>query len=60
VVITTDHTCFDLDRIIRSSALVIDTRNTTRGWVADHLIGLSGSPRQALPREAGAAVAVRR
>jgi UDP-N-acetyl-D-glucosamine dehydrogenase len=30
VVIATDHSCFDYDLIVRSSRLVVDTRNATR------------------------------
>ena len=30
VIIATDHTAFDYEQIVRSSRLVIDTRNATR------------------------------
>lgn len=31
VVITTDHTAFDYDEIVRNASLVVDTRNATKG-----------------------------
>jgi UDP-N-acetyl-D-glucosamine dehydrogenase len=30
VVITTDHTCFDYDMIVKNAKVVIDTRNATK------------------------------
>lgn len=43
VVITTDHTVVDYDRVVRLARLVVDTRNATRGIEADHVIGLGGN-----------------
>ena len=40
VVITTPHSAFDPASILRHSALVIDTRNLTRGLKAPHLVRL--------------------
>jgi len=31
VLIVTDHSDYDYDRIVRESQLVVDTRNATRG-----------------------------
>ena len=31
VVVLTDHSCFDVGRIVRGAKLVVDTRNVTRG-----------------------------
>ena len=35
VVITTDHSAFDLDEVVRRAPLVVDTRNATRGVELD-------------------------
>lgn len=42
VVITTDHSVIDYERVVRLSRVVVDTRNATRGLVADNIVGLSG------------------
>jgi len=42
VVITTDHSAVDYERVVRRSRLVVDTRHATRGIRADHIVGLSG------------------
>src|SRR5271170_2020366 len=38
VMIVTDHTSYDYARIVRESQLVIDTRNATKGLVADNIV----------------------
>jgi len=38
VMIVTDHTSYDFARIVRESQLVIDTRNATKGLVADNIV----------------------
>jgi UDP-N-acetyl-D-glucosamine dehydrogenase len=38
VMIVTDHTSYDYARIVRESQLVIDTRNATKGIVADNVV----------------------
>ena len=43
VVITTDHSGVDYERVVREAALVVDTRNATRGLTGGNVIGLSGS-----------------
>ncbi len=40
VVITTDHTCYDLNSIAKNSKLVFDTRGCTTGIKADNIIRL--------------------
>jgi UDP-N-acetyl-D-glucosamine dehydrogenase len=42
VVITTDHTAVDYERVVRLAKLVVDTRNATRGIQAENIVGLSG------------------
>jgi len=42
VVITTDHTAVDYERVVRQARLVLDTRNATRGIRARNVVGLSG------------------
>ncbi|MFO7260972.1 MAG: nucleotide sugar dehydrogenase [bacterium] len=42
VVITTDHTTVDYERVVRQARLVLDTRNATRGIPATNVVGLSG------------------
>ncbi|MFM7737446.1 MAG: nucleotide sugar dehydrogenase [Alphaproteobacteria bacterium] len=36
VVVLTDHSCFDVGRIVRGAKLVVDTRNVTRGLDAQY------------------------
>jgi len=38
VMIVTDHTTYDYPKIVRESQLVIDTRNATKGVVADNIV----------------------
>jgi UDP-N-acetyl-D-glucosamine dehydrogenase len=54
VVITTDHSAVDYERVVRRSRLVVDARHATRGIHADHIVGLSGEKGGSV---AGAAVA---
>jgi UDP-N-acetyl-D-glucosamine dehydrogenase len=42
VVITTDHQVIDYGFIVRSAALVVDTRNATRAVAGPNVVGLSG------------------
>jgi UDP-N-acetyl-D-glucosamine dehydrogenase len=41
VVITTDHTGVDYERVVRLAPLVVDTRNATRGLAAATVVGLT-------------------
>ncbi len=43
VVIVTDHTAIDYERVVRLAPLVVDTRNATHGIVSDTVVGLSDS-----------------
>jgi len=38
VMIVTDHTAYDYSRIVREAQLVIDTRNATKGILADNIV----------------------
>ena len=38
VLITTDHSTYDYDRIVRETKLVVDTRNATRGISASNVV----------------------
>ena len=38
VIIVTDHSDYDYQRIVGESKLVVDTRNATRGIRADHIV----------------------
>jgi UDP-N-acetyl-D-glucosamine dehydrogenase len=38
VMVVTDHTAYDYPKIVRESRLVIDTRNATKGIVADNIV----------------------
>ncbi len=38
VMVVTDHSSYDYPGIVRESHLVIDTRNATKGIVADHIV----------------------
>jgi UDP-N-acetyl-D-glucosamine dehydrogenase len=38
VVIVTDHSSYPWPRIVETAALVLDTRNATRGIVSDKLL----------------------
>ena len=38
VMIITDHTSYDYAKIVRESQLVIDTRNATKGIIADNIV----------------------
>ena len=38
VVIVTDHSQYDYERIVRDARLVVDTRNATRGIEADNIV----------------------
>lgn len=40
VVISTAHSSFDPQEIVKNASLVVDTRNLTRGMKADHLVRL--------------------
>ena len=42
VVIITDHSTLDYDRVVERAKLVVDTRNATRGASGDHVVRLSG------------------
>jgi UDP-N-acetyl-D-glucosamine dehydrogenase len=42
VVITTDHTAVDYERVVRLAALVVDTRNATANQSGENVVGLSG------------------
>jgi UDP-N-acetyl-D-glucosamine dehydrogenase len=42
VVITTDHSVIDYERVVRLARLVVDTRNATRGIEGGHVVGLGG------------------
>jgi len=56
VVITTDHTAVDYERVVRQARLVLDTRNATRGIAAQNVVGLSG-PMAVRPVEGAVLVA---
>lgn len=43
VVITTDHSAVDYERVVRLSRLVVDTRNATRGIEGGDIVGLGGN-----------------
>jgi len=43
VVIATDHQVFDYHRITSLAQLIVDTRNATRNWPAENVVGLSGA-----------------
>ena len=38
VMIVTDHSSYDYPKIVRESQLVIDTRNATKGIVAENIV----------------------
>jgi UDP-N-acetyl-D-glucosamine dehydrogenase len=38
VIIATDHSCYDYERIVSQAKLVIDTRNATRGIESDKIV----------------------
>ena len=38
VLIATDHTDYDYEKIVRESQLVVDSRNATKGIQADNLV----------------------
>ncbi len=42
VVITTDHSVIDYERVVRLARLVVDTRNATRGLEGGDVVGLGG------------------
>jgi len=54
VVITTDHSGVDYERVVRLAKLVVDTRNATRGIEGGHVIGLGGNGTEGEARPAGA------
>lgn len=54
VVITTDHSGVDYERVVRLAKLVVDTRNATRGIEGGHVIGLGGNGTEGEVRPAGA------
>lgn len=43
VVITTDHSAVDYERVVRLARLVVDTRNATRGIDGGDIVGLGGN-----------------
>jgi UDP-N-acetyl-D-glucosamine dehydrogenase len=43
VVITTDHSAIDYERVVRLARLVVDTRNATRGIEGGDIVGLGGN-----------------
>lgn len=43
VVITTDHSTVDYERVVRLAPLVVDTRNATRGIEGGDIVGLGGN-----------------
>lgn len=54
VVITTDHSSVDYERVVRLAKLVVDTRNATRGIEGGHIVGLGGNGNEGVVRPAGA------
>jgi UDP-N-acetyl-D-glucosamine dehydrogenase len=38
VLIVTDHSAYDYNRIVREAQLVIDTRNATKGILSDNIV----------------------
>ena len=46
VVIVTDHSAIDFERLTRRAELVVDTRNATRAWLSEseNVVPLSGRP----------------
>jgi UDP-N-acetyl-D-glucosamine dehydrogenase len=54
VLIATDHSAVEYERLVGIAAPVIDTRNAMRGLQSENVIGLSGQPRGGpLERSAG-------
>lgn len=54
VVITTDHSSVDYERVVRLAKLVVDTRNATRGIEGGHIVGLGGNGTEGVERSSGA------
>ena len=40
VIVVTDHSAIDVERVVEASSLVFDTRNTTAGLEAEHVVRL--------------------
>ena len=57
VVIATDHQVIDYGQIVRHASLVVDTRNATRNFYSENVVGLSGQVRTELLPEEEASVA---
>lgn len=43
VVITTDHSGVDYERVVREASVIVDTRNATHGLDSPKVVGLSGT-----------------
>jgi UDP-N-acetyl-D-glucosamine dehydrogenase len=56
VVIVTDHSGLDYQRVVNTAMLVVDTRNTTAGMGGTHVVRLSGP--HPFPRRNGTSAAV--
>jgi UDP-N-acetyl-D-glucosamine dehydrogenase len=57
VVITTDHTVIDYERVVRNARLVVDTRNAIPGVRMENVVRLSGNGIEAGMRERTLALA---
>jgi UDP-N-acetyl-D-glucosamine dehydrogenase len=57
VVITTDHTVIDYERVVRTASLVVDTRNAIPGVRLENVVRLSGNGIEAGMRERTLALA---
>lgn len=55
VVIATDHSGVDYERVVRLASLVVDTRNATSKVAGGNVVGLSGERRTAAPAPFAAA-----
>ena len=52
VIIVTDHSSLDYQRVLRDAALVVDTRNATRGLAASNVVGLTDGLATLVPQPA--------